>query len=171
MKKLLFILVAILSLCACSGSDDDSRSRLFNLITYDGKSYRVDSVTLTYDMKLYMYSGNYVLLVQDYQSRFVIENNIHIQDLGSSFFDKVIDNKGITYHIWDYKGMSGFVGYHQTYDDGTEGWGSLMGESSYVDIQKQGNQYLISVYLTDENNSAQHTLKASYLGIPRVVKD
>lgn len=170
MKKLLFILVAVLSLCACSGSDEDNRSRLFSQITYDGKSYRVDSVALGYGMKLYMYSGNRRLLVQDYQSRFALGNNIHIQDLGSSFFDEIIDNKIISYHIWDYKGMSGFNGYHQVYDDGTECWGSLMGESSYVDIQKQGSQYFISVYLTDENNSAQHTLKATYLGIPRVVK-
>lgn len=169
MKKLLFILVAILTLCACS-SDDDSRSSLTNQILYNGKAYRIDSVALGYGRQLFMYSGNFRLQVQDYQNRFELGNNNHIQDLGSSFFFELIGDKDKIYHIWDYKGMNGFNGYHETYDDGTECWGSIMGEPSYVDIQKVGNQYSISVYLTDEGNSAQHTLKATYLGIPKVVE-
>ena len=160
----------MLSLCACSGSDDDGRSRLTNQITYDGKVYRIDSVTFGYGMKLYMYSGSYMLLVQDYQGNIKLGSHIHIQDLGSSFFYELIGDKGKTYHTWDYKGMNGYNGYHHTYDDGTEDWGTLMGESSFIDIQKQGSQYFISVYLTDENNSPKHTLKATYLGMPKVVE-
>lgn len=39
MKKLLFILVAIVSLCACS-SDDDSSVK--NQFIFDGKAYQID---------------------------------------------------------------------------------------------------------------------------------
>lgn len=163
MKKLLFILMPFLSLCACS-SDDESRSSSTNQILYNGKAYRIDSVTLGYGRKICMYSGNYHLVVQDYQSRFSTEENCFVQNLGSSFFDDTTNSR--LCDEWSGVGNN----YHFTYDDGTESWGVAMGESSYVDIQKIGNQHSVSIMLTDNENSKRHTLKATYLGSIKVVK-
>ena len=163
MKKLLFIMVAIVSLCACN-SDDESRSSLTNQILYNGKAYRIDSVTFAYGRTIRMFSGNYHLLVQDAQNRFSLEDNCFVQNLSSSFFEDTTNSR--LCDEWSGAGSN----YHFTYDDGTESWIVAMGESSYVDIQKIGNQYSISILLTDNEKSKRHTLKATYLGSLKVVK-
>jgi hypothetical protein len=59
MKKLLFILMAVLSLCACS-SNDDSVAEVSNKFSVDGKDYPIEQITVGgYFIKVK--SGNYTL--------------------------------------------------------------------------------------------------------------
>lgn len=54
MKKLLFILMAVLSLCACSS--DDGEQEIRNVFTVDGKEYPIDRVRYS-KWNVHLYSG------------------------------------------------------------------------------------------------------------------
>ena len=58
MKKLLFILMAVLSLCACSDSEDPAE--VSNKFTIDGKDYPIEKITVS-SYNIEVKSGKYTL--------------------------------------------------------------------------------------------------------------
>lgn len=148
MKKLLFILVAILSLCACSSSDEDGRSaNVTNQFVYDGTSYKIDSAYINHYV-LILYSGKYHRLTFS-------TSNIEI---GKKNFLSDISEKVILCEF-DKDGNEGYLHF----------WGmlgSVIDKASYLTIKKhdEDNRTNIDAYVND----GEKNIKVTYLGVPKV---
>lgn len=144
MKKLLFILVAIVSLCACSNDDDSS---VKNQFIFDGKAYQIDSAYINHYVMI-LYSGEYHRFSVS-TTKVEIGKKNYLKDIGAEAmlceYDKD-GNEGYL-HLW---------GSH----------GSKMDKNSYLTIKNNDEDKgtYIEVYIND----GEKTIKATYLGTPRV---
>lgn len=148
MKKLLFILVAILSLCACCSSDDDSRSaNVTNQFIYDGKSYKIDSAYINHYV-LILYSGKYHRLTF---------NTSHIQKGIKNFLSDISEE--VILYEFDKDGNEGYLHFWGIH-------GSIIDKSSYLTIKNndEDNRTSIEAYVND----GVKNIKVNYLGVPRV---
>lgn len=148
MKKLLFILVAILSLCACSSSDDDSRSaNVANQFVYDGKSYKIDSAYINHYV-LILYSGKYHSLT------FSTSN----MEIGKKNYLSDIPEEVILYEF-DKDGNEGYLHFWGIH-------GSVIDKFSYLTVKKndEDNRTNIDAYVND----GEKDIKVTYLGVPRI---
>lgn len=139
MKKLLFILVAILSLCACSSSDDESVS---NNIVYESKSYPIEKACLDGRHLYLRFSGNYCVQVLNCDFEVGKKNYLTAFEYALAFVGKV-NNEHMEYlYFWD--------------------TGKIK-DDSYVTIKKndEDNRIYIEVYI----NNGLKVLRAKYLGV------
>lgn len=146
MKKLLFILMAVLSLCACSSNDDDSRSaNVTNQFVYDGKSYPIDKA-LIHSRGVTLYSGDkYTLEVYNCDFETGKKNYLSAFEYAEAGIFIYLENGSQDYeYIWGFKDIN---------------------ESSYVTIKNndEDNRTYIKVYINDGEKS----IKATYLGVAR----
>lgn len=151
MKKLIFILMAILSLCvSCSSSSDEDKT-VKNAFVYDGKEYSITSVYLS-NYHISINSGEYFLAISncDFEA-------------------------GKKNYLTKFKNALAYVGYEKVKETGEHTgetfhyWGqekSTISESSYVTIQNndEDNRTHLEIYISD----GEKTIKATYLGTPRV---
>lgn len=169
MKKLLFIMVAIMSLCACGSNDEDvSTANLINQMSYDGRAYDIDSVRIYKDEQgvcigVSVYSNMYRLEIDNCELKAGHNNLLNSSGLHVTLYKKVESRRYLATHIWGYD----WDGTHFTTDDGYDVYGSSIGEElSYIEFQEQNQQAHIEAYITDSKNSKIHTVKAVYSGKP-----
>ena len=135
--------MAVLSLCACSDSED---SAISNQFLYDGKVYQIDSAYINHYVMI-LYSEEYHRFSVT-TTRAEIGKKNYLKDLGSEAilceYDKD-GNEGYL-HLW---------GSH----------GSKMDKNSYLTIKNddEDDRTYIEVYIND----GEKPIKATYLGVAR----
>lgn len=141
MKKLLFILVAIFALCACSSNDDSNESGVSNVISYDGKNYAVNEVELSSYM-LAMGSNDNALLINNCKLEVGKKNYLSgYERVQALFATSKEDGTSEVVHQWENTAIT---------------------KDSYVTIKKndEDNRTYIEVYIND----GKKKIKATYLG-------
>lgn len=141
MKKLLFILVAILSLCACSSSDEES---INNTFTLDGKSYQIDDVTLSIRGVMF-HSGEYTLNIYNCDYEVGKKNYLSAFKNAEALVMKGNGWYGDILYSWDRDKIK---------------------EDSYVTVKENDddNRTYVEAYIND----GKKIVKAKYLGTPKV---
>lgn len=138
--------MAILALCACSSDDESHNSNVANQFIYSGKSYKIDNV-LIHSRGVNFNSGTkYVFSIYNCDFKSGKKNYL------SAF---------------KYVEAGLFVYLENGSEDKEHIWGSSkINESSYVTIKKneEDNRTYIEVYIND----GEKTIKATYLGTPRI---
>lgn len=170
MKKLLFIMVAIMSLCACSSDDGDdvSTANLINQMSYNGRTYDIDSIRIYKNEQgvcigLSVYSNMYRLEIENCELKVGHNDLSNSSGLHVTLYKKVESRRYLATHIWGYD----WDDTNFTTDDGYEVYGSSIGEElSYIEFQEQNQQAHIEAYITDSKSTKIHTVNAVYSGKP-----
>ena len=137
MKKLLFILVAMLSLCACSSSDDENVSNAFS---FNGKEYQISKASIS-ARGLHLSSNDYKLEVWNCDFEIGKKNYLSAFDNALAFLSKANGEYQNYVYMWN-------VG--------------KIKDDSYVTIKKNedDNRTYVEVYVDDGTK----VVKAKYYG-------
>lgn len=144
MKKLLFLFMLLLSLCACSSDDGDKEIQ--NVISIDGKAYPIDRVILG-DREVFFYSARHELYI----------GNVDIV-------------RGKKSYLVDYNSVES--DFTETDEDGSPIWNGKrplyakdIDKSSYV--YTRANEDDTQTYIEAYIKTANHLYTATYSGIPQ----
>ena len=143
--------MAILSLCVSCSSSSNEDASVKNVFVYDGKEYPITSVHLS-NYLILMKSGEYFFSISGCNFEIGKKNYLSkfknaLSDVGYENVKETGEHTGETFHYW---------GQDK----------STISESSYVTIKNndEDNRTYLEIYTSD----GEKTIKATYLGTPRI---
>lgn len=142
MKKLLFLLIAIFSLCSCSSDGDDVN----NVVTYEGQTRSIKSVEMDSKTITIYTNDNYWFKL--YSTKIKLGKKIYLiadEEFDSEFVEMDTPTSGFIRYTWDYNNIS---------------------KDSYIIVKgnKEDNRYHIEIFLTDNKKN----ISVTYLGTPKL---